>query len=144
MGKIFESKVRQWRLCVKSSWNILDWIFQFILSIDKWEPERGSFSQREHRKERQTHLSKEPYITFSVRTTSPTTVCKYSRGTLEGNGNENGKTQTWMNFDFDDRTNWPEAVTQKVIDLLLICFFLKHGWNYFSTEMTLDLVDLVA
>lgn len=32
-----------------------------------------------------TNLSKEPYITFRVRTTSPTTVCRYSSGTLEGN-----------------------------------------------------------
>lgn len=41
-----------------------------------------------------TNLSKEPYITFSVRTTSPTTVCRYSRGTLEGNG----KSQAYQIF----------------------------------------------
>lgn len=35
---------------------------------------------------RPTDLSKEPYITFNVRTTSPTTVCKHSRGTLQGGG----------------------------------------------------------
>lgn len=33
-----------------------------------------------------TRLSKEPYITFSVRTTSPTTVCRYSSGTLQAHG----------------------------------------------------------
>lgn len=33
-----------------------------------------------------TDLSKEPYITFSVRTTSPTTVCRHSSGTLVADG----------------------------------------------------------
>ena len=30
-----------------------------------------------------THLSKEPCMTLRVRTTPPTTVCRYSKGTLE-------------------------------------------------------------
>lgn len=40
---------------------------------------------------RPTDLSKEPYITFNVRTTSPTTVCKHSRGTLQGGGGGRGR-----------------------------------------------------
>ncbi len=59
----------------------------FALSIQN-EHQRGDVSasslSRTTGKLSLTHLSKEPYITFSVRTTSPTTVCRYSSGTLEG------------------------------------------------------------
>lgn len=48
---------------------------------------------------RPTHLSKEPYITFNVRTTSPTTVCRYSRGTLEGNRKNVKRRPGWTSAD---------------------------------------------
>lgn len=65
-------------------------LFQFRFTHKKKDSQSrevlSSSLSRTTGKMRVTNLSKEPYITFRVRTTSPTTVCRYSKGTLEGNG----------------------------------------------------------
>ncbi len=71
----------------------------FAFSI-KNDSQRGRVStsslSKTIEKLRLTNLSKEPYITFSVRTTSPTTVCRYSSGTLKEM--EKCHEQNWINF----------------------------------------------
>lgn len=87
---------------------------------------------------RPTNLSKEPYITFNVRTTSPMTVCRYSSGTLWGD-QKNVKDRHRIDFscwsNIKSQEPGEENLTHFIILSMHGCLsrkqFFKHGWPHF-------------